>query len=397
MYNPRPPMFSARTLWNLTPNALSAHLAARRASGRPFDDLTESNPTRVGLGLAHGPAWAALAAPAVARYEPDPRGLPVAREAVCAYYAARGHALTPDDLVLTASTSEAYAWLFKLLCDAGDEVLVAHPSYPLFDDLAKLEGVALRSVPLADEGRWELDVDALDAAVTDRTRAVLIVHPNNPTGSLVSREGREALVAMCARRSLALVVDEVFGDYAWRDDRTRSGSFCDEDRALTFTLSGLSKVLAMPQLKLGWMVVRGPKPLRDEALARIEMIADSYLSVGAPVQHAAAALLAHRGAVQGAIRARVAANFTTLRGAIGAESCATLLPADAGWYAMLRVPRTRSDDAWVRALLDDDDVLVQPGWFFDVAREGVLVVSLLPEEPVFARAVARLVARVDAE
>ncbi len=389
-------MFSDRTLWNLTPNALSAHLAARRASRRPFDDLTESNPTRVGLGLAHGPAWSALAAPAVARYEPDPRGLPVAREAVCAYYAARGHALTPDDLVLTASTSEAYAWLFKLLCDAGDEVLVAHPSYPLFDDLAKLEGVTLRAVPLADEGRWELDVDALASAVTPRTRAVLIVHPNNPTGSLVSREAREALVAMCARRGLALVVDEVFGDYAWRDDRTRAGSFCDEDRALTFTLSGLSKVLAMPQLKLGWMVVRGPRALRDEAIARLDMIADSYLSVGAPVQHAAASLLAHRESVQGAIRARVAANLGALRAGLHGGSCATLLAADAGWYAMLRVPRTRSDDAWVRALLDDDDVLVQPGWFFDVPREGVLVVSLLPEEPVFARAIARVLARIDA-
>ncbi len=390
-------MFSSRARWNLSPNALSLAVDARRASGRPFDDLTESNPTRVGLSLPWGDAYGALSSPSVARYEPDPRGLSVAREAVRGYYRERGYEVDLGRVVLTASTSEAYGWLFKLLCDPGDDVLVAHPSYPLFDDLAKLEGVALRPFALSYEGRWELDTGALERARTDRTRAVLLVHPNNPTGSFVSRDERRALTDFCRAHGLALVVDEVFGDYAWRDDPTRVASFVDEEAALTFTLSGLSKVVALPQMKLGWIAVGGADEQRREALARLEMIADCYLSVGAPVQHAAAGFLARRAEAQRAVMQRVTANRRAVERAVGEGSRATLLAADGGWYAVLRVPRTRSEEAWVLSLLDDDDVLVQPGWFFDFAREAYLVVSLLPREEVFERAIARVLARVDAE
>lgn len=387
-------MFSARARWNLTPNALSVAVAARRRSGRPFDDLTESNPTNADLALPFSNAFQALSAEPVRRYEPDPRGLAITREAVRGYYRERGYDVPVERLVLTASTSEAYGWIFKLLCDPGDDMLVAHPSYPLFDDLAKLEGVSLRPFALTYDGRWELDVHAMRAAVTPRTRAILLVHPNNPTGSLVSREALDAVVDLCRERDLALVVDEVFGDYAWREDPTRAGSAVEVRGALTFTLSGLSKVVATPQIKLGWIVVGGPDALVEESLARLEMIADSYLSVSAPAQHAAPALLAQRAGVQRAVMARVTANRRAIETRLHDASRSTLLAADGGWYSVLRVPRTQSEEAWTLELLDDG-VLVQPGWLFDFEREAYLVVSLLPREDVFARAIERVLARVD--
>lgn len=388
-------MFSARARWNLTPNALSVAVAARRKSGRPFDDLTESNPTNADLELPFADAFQSLSTEPVRRYEPDPRGLSIAREAVRGYYRERGYDVGIDRLVLTASTSEAYGWIFKLLCDPGDDVLVAHPSYPLFDDLAKLEGVSLRPFALSYDGRWELDLHAMRAAATARTRAILLVHPNNPTGSLVSREALDAVVELCRERDLALVVDEVFGDYAWREDPTRAGSAVEVRGALTFTLSGLSKVVATPQIKLGWIVVGGPPALVEESLARLEMIADSYLSVSAPAQHAASALLARRAGVQRAVMARVTANRRAIASRLHDESRSTLLTADGGWYSALRVPRTQSEEAWTLELLDADDVLVQPGWLFDFEREAYLVVSLLPREDVFARAIERVLSRVD--
>lgn len=388
-------MFSARTRWNFTRNALTQALDAHRAAGHALLDLTESNPTRVGLGLAPGDAFLPLAAPPVARYEPDPRGLGVAREAVCAYYRSRSIAMTPERVILTASTSEAYGWLFKLLCDPGDDVLVAHPSYPLFDDLARLEHVTLRPFPLAYEGRWSLDIDALRARITPRTRAVLLVHPNNPTGSFLRADELAALVDVCRAHDLALVCDEVFGDYAYAPDARRVESLADVTDVLTFTLSGLSKVVAMPQMKLGWIAVSGPAPQRHEAVERLEFIADCYLSVGAPVQHAASSFLARREAIQGGVLQRVRGNREVLRAKLGANSRATLLHAEGGWYATLQVARTRSEEEWVIALLERDHVLVQPGFFFDFAREAFLVLSLLPEPEVFAEGIARFVARVE--
>lgn len=387
-------MLSRRTRYDLSPNALTVAINDRRARGAPFDDLTASNPTRVGLSPTEGALRAALAAPGVGRYDPEPLGLPAAREAVCAYYAALGCAVDPSRVVLTASTSEAYGWLFKLLCDPGDEALVARPGYPLFDELAGLEGVTLRSFGLAYEGRWELDVDAVREALTARTKAVMIVHPNNPTGSFVSRASRESLVALCAERGLALVVDEVFLDWAWTE-APHAGSFADEARCLTFTLGGLSKAVALPQVKLAWTAVSGPAALRDEALARLELVADVYLSVSAAAQLAAPALLALRGPVLARGLARVRANRAALLARVDARSCATVLRAEGGWYAVLQVPRTMSEDEWVLALLDDARALVQPGWFYDFAEEGRLVVSLLPEEGVFAAAIDRVIARID--
>lgn len=389
-------MFSERTGWISAPSALSLAIDARRARPEGLIDLTVSNPTRVGLPSLPDDLRAALADPAVAAYDPDPVGPLAARAAVADHYASLGYGVDPGRLRLAASTSEAYGWLFKLLCDPGDAVVVGHPTYPLLDDLARLEGVTLTPLTSTWFGRWELDLDALDAAATPRTRAVALVHPNNPSGAFISRAEREALVARCARLGLALVVDEVFLEYAHREDARRAPSFVTCDEVLTFTLGGLSKTLALPQMKLGWVHVGGPPRERDEALRRLEHVADSYLSAGTPALCAAPVWLRHRERLQRPVRERLAHNLDALRRAVTAGSAATLLPVEGGWSAVLRVPGTRSEEEWVLALLERG-VLVQPGYYFDLPGEGHLVLSLLPRVEEFAEGVARLTALVDEE
>jgi aspartate/methionine/tyrosine aminotransferase len=386
--------FSDRTAWQATEGPLAAEMERARAEGRVRFDLAESNPAR--CGLAGGPELVAeLGHARGAGYEPDPRGHLEARRAVTAYYAERGVAVDPAQVVLTASTSEAYAWLFKLLCNPGDVALVPEPSYPLFELLARLEEVRLAPYPLLVDEAFRVDRQALVEVAGERARALLVVHPNNPTGSLLRREDAFAIETFAAARGMALIADEVFGDYAWPGlAADRLPTFAGRDTALTFVLSGLSKVLAMPQLKLGWMVVSGPSALRDAALARLEVIADTYLSVGGPVQRALPALLAARAPVQARIRARVLGNAAVLDAALATGAGgARRLGADAGWYAVVEVPRTESEDAWVMALLADE-VLVHPGWFFDWPRPGYLVVSLLPEPAAFAEGARRLAARL---
>ncbi|MBI5512492.1 MAG: pyridoxal phosphate-dependent aminotransferase [Deltaproteobacteria bacterium] len=384
-------MFSARTRWARSPNAVTLALR-QRPEGPALLDLTEANPTRVDLAfppeLSH--ALLQLSTPMVHTYTPSPFGLDSAREAVAGYYGSRGLAVDPGRVLLTASTSEAYGWLFKLLCDPGDEVLVPQPSYPLFEDLATLEGVRVVPVPHRWTGfRWELDPDELERAVSPRTRAVLVVHPNNPTGALLDGDALGALTSVCARRGLALVCDEVFGDYLLAPRRGAVGSLATHREVLTFTLSGLSKVVCQPQLKLGWVVVSGPEEAVTEALARLELLADCYLSVGAPVMAAAPALLGAREAVQSVVLARLRRNLAALRAALGAGSPWTALPVEAGWYAVLRVPRTRPEEDRVCALVRDEGVLVSPGYFFELPADGYLVLSLLPREEVFDEGLRR--------
>ena len=401
---------SGRLRWDSPPNALARLLDERRArSGAgPRFDLTESNPTRATLPYPDAAIVAALTAglgPSLV-YRPDPQGLPEAREAVADYYRSRGAAVDAADLLLCASTSEAYALLFKLLCDPGDVVLVPAPSYPLFDFLAALESVRLVPYPLAYDGEWHIDGAGLaqviagiaaDASTRGRLRALVVVSPNNPTGSFLKRGERDRLVDLARLHDFALIADEVFADYALAPDPTgeRVATLAAEREVLTFSLSGISKVLGLPQLKLGWIVVGGPEAERARALCRLELVADTYLSVGAPVQLAARGLFALRPAIHGAITARTTANLTALRGATRDTAC-EVLRAEGGWSAVVRVPATRTDEAWALALLEGDDVLVQPGYFYDFVRGAYLVVSLLAPEAIFDEGARRLVARVEA-
>jgi alanine-synthesizing transaminase len=386
-------MFSHRTGWARSPNRLSALVDERRRRGGPLVDLTETNPTRAGL-RAPADVLAALADPAALVYAPEPFGLRSAREAVAADARRRGLDVDADRIVLTASTSEAYAFAFKLLCDPGDVVLVPRPSYPLFEYLAGLESVAVRPYPLRYDGRWHVDLPALEAALDDHVRAVVVVSPNNPTGSFVKAREAGALRALAAERDVALVSDEVFADFPLRDDPTRLTTLLADSPPLTMCLGGLSKSCGLPQLKLAWMMLGGPAPAREEARGRLEVVADTYLSVATPVQHAAPAVLARVSELQAPIRARIAANHRALRAAV-ASTAVTLLDAEGGWSAVVRVPATRSEDDWVATLVEKDDVLVHPGYFFDFEDEAYLVLSLLPPEDVFAAAVARLVRRVE--
>ncbi|HVZ71174.1 MAG TPA: pyridoxal phosphate-dependent aminotransferase [Polyangia bacterium] len=388
--------FSSRLPWDRGENGLAVAERERRARGAPILDLTESNPTRVGvLPSEHGARVAeALAAADGDVYEPAPRGLPEARAAVAAVAG-----IDAERVVLTASSSESCALLFKILCDPGDAVLVPEPSYPLFDSLARLEGVVPVPYRLAWDGAWHVDFASVDGALAHapRPRAIVVVHPNNPTGSFLASGELAPLAARCEAHGLAVVSDEVFAGYASRPDGGRVPSLAVApaltSRVLTFALGGLSKSCAMPQLKLGWIAVAGPDALVDAALARLELAADTYLSVGGPVQRALPRLLAIGADARRAVIERVATNRAALAAAIPAGSPCSLLPSDGGWSAILRVPATRTDEDWARALLEDDGVLVHPGYFFDLRGGTFVVVSLLPAPDVFADGAARLVAR----
>lgn len=394
-------MFSRRTGWDLAPNALSNALAERRARGLEVLDLTETNPTRCGLGPPRDALRDALSAQGVERHDPDPRGTRAAREAVCAYYTERGRTVDIADVILSASTSEAYGWLFKLLCDPGDRVLVPRPGYPLFDYLAELESVVAEPYSLRWDGAWHLDLAAMAAAFAQpgpAIRALVVVSPGNPTGAFLKRAELVALTALCAAHDAVLICDEVFSDYGITGDEERVETIVADvppPAALTFALSGLSKVLALPQVKLGWLVAGGPVARRREALARLEVIADTYLSVGTPAQVALSALLQEREAVQVAILARVRANLAALRAACAnGESAVSVLAPEGGWSAILRVPRVLADEQWALTLLEEKGVLVQPGYFFDFETPGHLVVSLLPGPAAFAEGTRRIVEHV---
>src|SRR6266404_255003 len=322
-------MFARRTDWNLAPNRFSVALEQAKKSGRKLLDLSTSNPTAVGLDYDEPAMLAALNRPAALRYEPDPRGLISARESVAAYYSGRGAQVSAEHIILTASTSEAYSFLFRLLCDPGDEVLVASPSYPLFDFLASIQDVQLTSYPLFYDHGWHIDLHALESALTARTRAILVVHPNNPTGSLVSETERLALLKLCAAREIALISDEVFLDFT-QPGVTAESFTRDQNLALTFTLSGISKIAALPQMKLAWLVASGPEELRQDALSRLEVIADTYLSVNAPIQHALPELLRQGSGLRKQLQQRVNENLAQLDRQLATQKLCQRLALQAG-------------------------------------------------------------------
>lgn len=383
-------MFSQRTAWPLSPNALSTARQRREQAGLPLLDLCESNPTRVGLSPSWQELEPLLLQPQAASYSPDPLGLLSARQAVAALHAQR---VPAEQIVLSASTSEAYAWAFKLLCDPGDTVLIPTPSYPLFDYLAGLEAVQTASYPLHLVGdEWYIDTQALEQALTPRTRAVLVVSPANPTGSVLHREEARFLEAWCGERGLALICDEVFADTLGSgggDVSDRQDSCAGFQGCLTIVLSGLSKVCLLPQLKCGWMLVSGPQTLVDSAMQRLEIIADTWLSVATPIQLALPGILALRPQLQERLIARLKANRQILARALR-DGPATLLAADGGWSALLRLPKSLSDEQRAMDLLEQHGLVVQPGWYFDLPGEGWLVLGLLQPVELFEPAARRL-------
>ncbi len=379
--------FSRRLPADLRPNPISELIARKRRSGKRLLDLTESNPMRAGFAYPVSEILHALADPRTMSYDPNPAGLAVARDAASGYYRKRGFAVDTARILITASTSEAYAYLFKLLCDPGDEILVPRPSYPLFEFLATLESVAVRQYPLRYDGAWHIDFGELSASFNDRTRALVLVNPNNPTGSFLKQAELAPLTALCARHRVAIVSDEVFADYGFGESGGRVRTLTGVEETLTFCLSGLSKVAGLPQLKCGWMVVGGPGA--EEAFGRLELIADTYLSVGTPVQVALPRLIEAGDAVQSQIAARTVANLEFLRSSV-AGSAFQVLSVEGGWSATLQVPRIRSEEQWVLGLAQDCGVMVQPGFFYDFEAEAYLVVSLLTASDMFREGVRRM-------
>ncbi|HEU5451526.1 MAG TPA: pyridoxal phosphate-dependent aminotransferase [Terriglobales bacterium] len=380
-------MFSRRTSWNLAPNRFTEALERARAQGQRTFDLTASNPTTAGFSYDNA-LLQALTHPQGLTYRPEAKGLIDARRAVAAYYRGRADVL-PEQILLTAGTSEAYSFAFRLLCEPGDEVLVAAPGYPLFDFLAELQDVCLLQFPMFYDHGWHLDLHALETAASKRTRAVLLVHPNNPTGSFIKPAEAQQLNALCRARDWALVVDEVFLDFSHGDPAT---TFAANDGALTFTLSGLSKISGLPQMKLGWMVVSGPPEAAREAVSRLEVIADTYLSVGIPVQLAAPALLDSRHDFQRQLMERVRANLAELDRQLAGHARVRRLEIEAGWYAVLRVPATRSDEELAIEILQRAHVEIHPGHFFDFPADGYLVVSLITPPDDFREGIRRILA-----
>ena len=380
-------MFASRTGWALAPNRFSAALERHRAAGREVLDLAESNPTR--CGFTYDPALLSLlSVQGGLSYSPHPLGLRSARDSVCSYYRQLGATVVPEQVLLTAGTSEGYSFLFRLLCDPGAEVLVPAPSYPLFEFLASIQDVRLASYPLFYDHGWYFDLHALEAAIGPSTRALLVVHPNNPTGSFVQSREMEALGELCEARGLALVADEVFLDYV--HNGPARASFASTRRGLTFTLSGVSKICALPQMKLAWIVTRGAPELTRQALARLEVIADTYLSVSTPGQLALPGFLDGREKIQTQVRDRITANLAELDQQLAAQKLIRRLEIEGGWYAVLRVPILRPDEDLVIALLEQHSVLVHPGHFYDFPGDGYLVVSLITPADAFAEGIRRV-------
>ncbi|MDR0966588.1 MAG: pyridoxal phosphate-dependent aminotransferase [Myxococcales bacterium] len=387
--------FSNRTAFESSENAIARHLARRRARGIDVIDLTESNPTSQLDLCPEAGFWAdCLSDPRGARYAPDPCGLPETREAIARDMATRGIELSPERIIVTASTSEAYAFLFKLLADPGDRVLVPAPSYPLFEFLAGLESLHLDFHRLAYDGEWFIDFDVLEEAITPRTRALVAVNPGNPTGAYLKRAELDRLSALCVRRNLALICDEVFFDYALDAPRAEMASALEdcEGDCLRFVLSGLSKSALAPQIKVGWIAARGPEAQVVEAMRRLEVTSDAYLSASTPAQLAVPRILGARCSIQAPLQARLRANLDALHHLWRERSTAAWQPlrTEGGWNAVLRLPRTRSEERWVLSLLDEAGVLVHPGFFFDFPEEAFVTVSLLIAPDLFLEGMRRL-------
>jgi alanine-synthesizing transaminase len=389
-------MFASRTNWRLEANRLTRALEAHQRSGGELLDLTMSNPPACGFEYPAEAILTALTDRRGLEYHPESKGLCEAREAIAEYYRGRsglaGTAVSvdPEHILLASGTSEAYSHVFRLLCEAGDEVLVPAPSYPLFEFLADLSDVRIVPYPLLYDHGWQIDFASLHEALTPRSRAVLVVHPNNPTGSFVKPREAANLAELCAARGMAIVADEVFLDYADRQKEDPARTFALSNSPLTFTLSGLSKISLLPQMKLAWTVVSGPEDLARTAVDRLEVIADTYLSPSTPIQLALPKFLALRHGLQAQLQRRIASNLEFLDSALRESKCISRLDREGGWYAILRVPITGTDEDLAVALIERSSVRVYPGHFFNFSQEGFLVLSLITREQQFREGVSRL-------
>jgi len=389
--------FSRRTDWYRRQNRLADCLEIRRNSGKPIIDLTSSNPTECGFHYPPASIIDAFSNPELVSYQPDPRGLISARKVVSDYYQTRGQSVDPSNIFLTASSSEAYSHIFKLLCNVNDTVLVPQPSYPLFDYLAQISDVQLDYYHLIYDDGWHIDFESIRQAISSSTKAIVLVNPHNPTGMFVDASEYSEIRELAIKHNLAIIVDEVFIDYPFESNPLFNQSYVTENQVLTFTLNGISKMLGLPQMKLGWMIISGPAKIRQEAVSRAEILCDTFLSVNAPVQLAFPSLMNVGGDIHQEIARRVKANYISLRSIIQQSAPVSVLESSGGWYGILKVPNIKSDEQWALDLLEKKGVYVFPGYFFDFGRETFLVVSLLIEETKFISGIQTILTFIQEE
>ncbi len=396
MQKRRPPQILAnRTDWKFKPNQLALRLKTLRESGVEILDLSESNPTRCKFQYLNDQLLSSLAQPENLSYEPSSKGILTTRRAVQNYYREKNVSVDPEQIFLTASTSEAYSFLFRLLTSPGERILIPRPSYPLFDFLADLNDVQLDPYYLKySERGWQIDMESLIRHTHPGTKAIILVHPNNPTGSFLKSEELNEIRKFAQEKSLALISDEVFSDYAFLNDPNCSSSLATNQEVLTFTLSGISKVLGLPQMKLGWIVATGPKEILKPCIERLEFILDTYLSVNTPVQHALSFWFSLKNSIQNEIAGRIQKNRIFLLDQIGTSHPASCLKTEGGWYAIVRIPTVLSEEEWVLEFLEKDHVYLHPGYFFDFEEEAYVVLSLLPHPETFKEGVSRILARI---
>ena len=385
--------FARRTDWPLDSNKYSNDLRDLRKDHIAILDLTESNPTQCGFSYLQSDIIASLAEEANLCYRPTPRGNLGAREAICRYYQEKGLNVDPQQIFLTASTSEAYSYLFRLLVDPGEGVLFPCPSYPLFSFLGDLNDVRIDTYALVYDERWSIDFKSMRQVLSNDLKALVLVNPNNPTGSCIGREELEEINTLCQEHNIALICDEVFADFTLRQNNDHI-SFVSNDQVLTFVLGGVSKTLGLPQMKLSWIIVNGPQNLVNASMERLEVIADTYLSVNTPTQNALPLWLNHRKAIQTEINNRIKYNFDFLKEHVGKVDGCEVLAADGGWYAIVKIPNALSEEQWVLTFLNKDHVAVHPGYFFDFPTEAFIIVSLLPLTDTFGNGVKRIIERI---
>jgi alanine-synthesizing transaminase len=382
-------MFSSRTDWNTAPNRLSGFVTEKRLHGETIIDLTESNPTNCGFSYPDREIIKALGTPSVTSYKPEPFGLLSTRKSIAEYYANLGTEIRPEQIILTASTSEAYSFLFKLLCNVGDEVVIPQPSYPLFEYLCQLNDVTLKNYRLAYDGEWHIDFESLQDQFTVRTRAIILVHPNNPTGSYLKQDEFNRICLLASKHNFSIIADEVFGPYDISPDAHRANILNSRSSVLLFSLNGISKLLGLPQLKLSWIAVQGNTQLVTEALKRLEIIGDTFLSVNTPVQLALPNILCYTSDIEFQIRSRIQTNYRLLQ-TIFTGSDTSVLRVEGGWYAILQLPQRKNDEEWAEQILLKKNIIVQPGHFYDFEQESCIIISLLPILGIFKKSLEEI-------